>query len=153
MIPAARCSSKFHDILWLQITMDHLLSMKVVDSAKDLLHDSSCSLFVQVPPLHNLIKQFLAIDELQHQVDVLEVLEGLQQAADTGMVQMPQYRNFSLHNMLCLQVRLLDAFHRPCNRSCSFQRRLPHCAESTSPKFLSNIEVVMIFKVFAFRVL
>mmetsp|Transcript_111095 Transcript_111095/g.248065 ORF Transcript_111095/g.248065 Transcript_111095/m.248065 type:complete len:217 (+) Transcript_111095:240-890(+) len=85
-----RCRPQDHDILGLEVAMDHGAPVAILEDTEDLLHDVSGATLVEDHAVSNvlldLIKELAAIDILKHQINRLAVLVRLHQSAYAWMI-------------------------------------------------------------------
>lgn len=73
------------DVLWLEVTVGNAFLVKEVEARGDLLHDLGGIVFREADVLLNPCQQRSAVDLLEHQVELLLVLEELDELQDVGM--------------------------------------------------------------------
>ena len=66
----------YHNIIWLDVSMDYALHMTVINSIEKFLHVACGSLFSELVTLHicDFFKECLAVDVFHHKVEVLSVV-------------------------------------------------------------------------------
>ena len=78
-----------HDIVWLDVSVDHILRMTMVNRLKELLHISSCCNFCEclVFLLYNFLVHWHSLDILHDEIDVFLIVVSFIILDNVGMVE------------------------------------------------------------------
>ena len=88
------------DVFRLQVSVDDAVDVHIVDSHEQLLHKDGSLFLLEFAPVDDVVIELAALANLCNNVHVLLILEDLVHLDHVGVVQMLQYLNLVLLDLL-----------------------------------------------------